>query len=272
MHTKKLVTYIFFIGMIVFFTFNFLLIGHAIRIILMNPSNGAVEYSYGGFIYHTAYVRTSQDLDSVEWYVDGELVYTDIMSNNSTESYFSPYWLEGSLQGDEYLITAVAISSRDEDRDGNADTHSRSYVLQVWKPTVEGLTPNHTNTSGYVEISRLYYDPASPGYAISDGTIHAVNLSNTEDYTFDYGGRLSVTRAAPDEKVHEWDQTLSQNGTPFDVSIGLSMNLTARDAPVGVELTMFADYWININGVGIGADNVDTCRATASFPFTHKPQ
>lgn len=117
----------------VYLFFNFIPNSEAIRIVEMNPSHSAEVTSSGGVNYHTAYVRTTENLDSVQWYVDGDLVHTSVITNDATEAYFSPHWLTGNLQGNRYIITAIAISDEDDDNDGNPDTDSRSYELIVWE-------------------------------------------------------------------------------------------------------------------------------------------
>ena len=187
-----------------------------------------------------------------------------------TEAYFSPYWLGGSLQGIDYTITAVAISDEDEDEDGNPDTDSRSYELTVWESVVMPLVSNHTNTSGYVEITKLYYDSGS---AVCDGYIYVYNLSSDETYDIvDWGGRLSCYNnnevLDPDEKKHIWGGTLGP-GETFSESIALSMDLASRGADDGDEYTMQANYWINISA---GDNQVDGVEASASHGFTYKAQ
>ncbi len=244
----------------------------AIRIVEMDPSHGTEVYSSGGVNYHTAYVRTTEGLDSVEWYVGAELAHTSVMTNGETEAYFSPYWLGGNLQGIDYTITAVAISDEDEDEDGEPDTDSRSYELKVWESVVVPLVSNHTNTSGYVEITKLYYDSGS---AVCDGNIYVYNLSSDETYDIvDWGGRLSCYATndgqvlAPDEKKHIWGGTLGP-GETFSKSIALSMDLASRGANDGTQYTMQADYWINLS---TGDDNeVDGVNVSDTHGFTYHP-
>lgn len=238
----------------------------------MDPSHGAEDYSYGGFIYHTGYVRTTEGLGFVKWYVDGKYETSSYVNNGETEAYFSPYWLKGSLQGIDYTITAIAYSLEDEDGDGEPDTHSRSYQLTVWKPTVVALDSNHTKTVGYVEITKLYYDS---GDAVCDGYIYVYNLSSDETYNIkDWGGRLecAATNVAqvlhPDVKKHIWGGTLGPGDT-FSEPIALSMDLSSRGAVDWREYTMEADYWINLS---TGGNQVDPGGASDSYIFEYDGQ
>lgn len=237
----------------------------------MDPSHGTEVTSSGGVNYHTGYVRTTEGLAYVNWYVGDDHASTSYANNGETEAYFSPYWLGGSLQGVDYTITAVAYSLEDEDEDGEPDTDSRSYQLTVWESVVVPLVSDHTNTSGYVEITKLYYDSGS---AVCDGYIHVNNLSSDETYDIeDWGARLSCYATndgqvlAPDEKKHVWGGTLGP-GETFSQPIALSMDLAARGASNGVMYTMQADYWINLSTGD--DDEVDHGGASASHGFTYR--
>ena len=272
MRTQKLKPILIAITAIVYLLLNFIPNSEAIRIVEMDPSHGTEVTSSGGFNYHTGYVRTTEGLAYVDWYVDDDYASSSYVSNGVTEAYFSPYWLGGSLQGVDYTITAIAYSNEDEDGDGEPDTHSRSYELKVWESIVVPLVSNHTNTSGYVEITKLYYDSGS---AVCDGYIYVYNLSSDETYDIkDWGGRLScsATNVAqvlhPDEKKHIWGGTLGP-GETFSESIALSMDLASRNAVGGREYSMNANYWINLS---TGDDNeVDGVEGSASHTFTYNP-
>lgn len=259
----------------VFLSLTFVSDSEAIRIVQMDPSHGAEVNSYGGVNYHTAYVRTTEGLGFVKWYINGGYAYSSYVNFGVTEVYFSPYWLEGNLQGKDYMITAVAYSLEDEDGDGNPDTDSRSYQLKVWAPVVIPLVTNETDTSGYVEISKLYYDPNGPGYAICDGYLYLTNLSDDEAYSFDWGGSIEcfATNVAqvlnPDVKAEEQGAVLKP-GKTFSRPIALHMNLGIRGAFDAVNYTMEANYWINVL---VGEDQVDGgAEAEVSHTFDYKVQ
>ena len=267
-------TYIYIaITATVFLSLIFSSDSEAIRIVQMDPSDGAEDYSYGGYIYHAGYVRTTEGLGFVKWYVNGKYATSSYVNNGVTEAYFSPYWLEGNLQGIDYTITAVAYSLNDEDGDDNPDTDSRSYQLKVWEPVLVPLHSDHTDTSGYVEITKLYYDPNGSGYAVCDGYFVLTNLSDVESFNFDLGGRIECFATniaqvlAPDRKV-EKEGTLGP-GETFSRAISLDMNLGIRGASNGIQYTMEANYWMNVS---VGAHQVDDVEAVDSHTFEYEDQ
>lgn len=273
MRTQKLKLVLIAITAFVYFLLNFIPNSEAIRIVEMDPTHGTEVTSSGGVNYHTGYVRTTEGLGYVKWYVDNEYAGTYYVNYGETEAYFSPYWLGGSLQGVDYTITAVAYSLEDENEDGEPDTDSRSYELTVCESVVVPLVSNHTNTIGYIEITNLYYDSGS---AVCDGNIVVYNLSSDETYDIvDWGGRLSCNATeegqvlAPDAKKHEWGGTLGP-GETFSETIALSMDLAIRGAVDGRRYSMNADYWISLS---TGDDNeVDGVGASASDSLTYRPQ
>lgn len=271
MRTQKLKPILIAITTIACLFLNFIQNSEAIRIVEMDPSHGAEAYIYCDMLYHTAYLRTTEGLSFVEWQVDGQHVYTSFAPNGVPEVYFSPHSLEGSLQGVDYTITAIAYSQDDEDGDGNLDSHSRSYALTIWKPRVELVENNYTDIMCYVEITKLYYDS---GHAVCDGFISVYNLSADETYNIvDWGGRLSCYNdekvLAPDAKKHIWGGPL-EPGEIFYEPIALSMDLASRGANNGAEYTMQADYWVNVSAGR--ANQIDSGAPQETHSFIYRAQ
>ena len=132
-------------------------------------------YSFGGFIYHTARVKTSEPFFKVTWDVGGVIKRTSTGDGVKTEDYFSPQGLAGDIAGKTYTITASATLNV-VDAQGNFVTDVKSYNLTVYTPiyttAVEvGGNPKFSDVSGYAEISSHTYDPLSGvvsfGYKVS---------------------------------------------------------------------------------------------------------
>ena len=125
----------------------------AFEIVEMYPRPGEYTEEYRGYLNHTAYVKTSEPYYTVEWYVDDVYQNSSYGDSNNpiTEAYFSPYWLEGSIDGTTYTIKAVAYSM-----DANTLINTDSYTLTVYRPTyvpkVDAHIGANTGVSGEATI------------------------------------------------------------------------------------------------------------------------
>ncbi len=100
----------------------------------MYPSYGDY-YDYSGFLYHTAYVKTSEPYIVVDWYINGKYVGYSTGDNVKTEAKFTPVDSDypGSPLGQVYTIKAVAYSLYDEnEKKHHSDTDS--YDVTVYTP------------------------------------------------------------------------------------------------------------------------------------------
>ena len=137
------------------------------EIVEMKSTDGSYEdYNYENQqgdrdlrgIWHLAYLETSEPYHTVKWYINDVLEETSFgnINNPRYEAYFSPYWLPGSLRGTTYEIKAVASFTED------GPTATDSYGLTVYAPkftrTAEVIPQNNPDVSGYVELTRQYYD------------------------------------------------------------------------------------------------------------------
>lgn len=121
----------------------------------MGPQDGSTDaYKYGNYLYENAHVRTNAPFYCVWWYVDGEFAGWSDGSNVNTEATFCPYWLEGSLRGNSYLITAEVGWLAD---DGTSHILSRSYKMTVWEPYSEYTKSELMDVYGYREVTKQYY-------------------------------------------------------------------------------------------------------------------
>ncbi|RKU14726.1 hypothetical protein C6501_07770 [Candidatus Poribacteria bacterium] len=116
------------------------------------------DYSWGGYTYHTAYLKTDVPFYCVWWYVDGNFAGYSDGGNEKTQAYFSPYTLAGSLKGVKRTIKAEVGWL---EADGTSHFATDSYVLRLFesKYTYEPqVTPKkNPSASGYAELTRQYY-------------------------------------------------------------------------------------------------------------------
>jgi hypothetical protein len=142
--------------------------------------------------------------------------------------------------------------------------------LKVFTPEIKYTTPT-TNTSGYVILSRFYYEEP---YAKSDGRIYLVNQNpktdekgnKGESYFYDYGGRLEIENKVPDEKIEVKNRKLEACD-----SINPSISLSAQannNVTRGEWHTARATYWLNVRGGG-NADPACQINLTHRFYRPH---
>ncbi len=124
----------------------------------MYPSYGGY-YDYSGFLYNTAYVKTSEPYLVVDWYIKEkdaeEYEYGGYSTgdNEKTEASFSPYSTDypGSPFGIAYTIKAVAYSLYDEDeKKHHSDTDS--YDVTVYTPLITDSYFGGHNTAAEMEV------------------------------------------------------------------------------------------------------------------------
>ena len=124
----------------------------------MYPSGGGYE-DYRGYLYHTAYVKTSEPYTAVDWYItdvqsgeDWSYAETDMGDGVKTEAYFSPNTSDfpGCFQGQIYTITAKAW--------GNASSDVDSYRVTVYTQSFDPMIDAHIgeNTGVYGEATVWY--------------------------------------------------------------------------------------------------------------------
>ena len=118
--------------------------------------------SYGGYTNHVAYVRTDEAYFLVGWYVNGVWKTTSLGSDSTTEAYFSPDPLSGSISGTTYEIKAVAQPWNE-----GAENDFDSYTITVYEPITNSGWGSQDNDEvnadvwGYVSIDRHYYSSPS---------------------------------------------------------------------------------------------------------------
>ena len=103
----------------------------AFQIESMYPSYGDY-YDFSGYLYHTAYVKTSEPYYCIDWYINNVYVGYSSGDNVTPHAYFSPNTSDypGSPLGKTYTIEARAWSLADAD--GNHDSDSDSYSVSVY--------------------------------------------------------------------------------------------------------------------------------------------
>lgn len=149
---------------------------NSFHIVSLHSTNGSSEaYTFGGLIYHTARIETSEPFFKVTWDVGGVIKRTSAGDGVKTEDYFSPQGLAADIDGETYTITA-SVTLDVVDAQGNFVTDLKSYDFTVYTPIyttdVEGGgDPRFSDVSGYAEISSHTYDSLSGvvsfGYKVS---------------------------------------------------------------------------------------------------------
>ena len=151
-------TFLIAIAMIFLALAGFVNSSDALEIVEMYPSHGEYE-DYSGYLYHTAYVKTSEPYTAVDWYItdvqSGEnwsYAETDVGDGVKTEAYFSPNPSDfpGCFQGQIYTITAKAW--------GNTSSDFESYRVTVYTQTFDPMIDAHIgeNTGVYGEATIWY--------------------------------------------------------------------------------------------------------------------
>ena len=134
------------------------------EILEMRPADWSASsyeaYSYGGYMNHTAYVKTSHPYFNIGWAVDWEITYTTHGDGDTTETSLAFYTLPGDIKGKTYTITASAVANR-ADNQGNLPMDIKSYELTVYEPIIRtdvegGGDPNLPNVNGHAELTRFY--------------------------------------------------------------------------------------------------------------------
>lgn len=121
------------------------------------------DYSWSGYTYHTAYLKTDVPYTAVDWYIgDWQYQETDQGDGVTKEAYFSPYdKIPGEIKGKKYEITAKVWFP---------NTHEvRSYKVRMFEPKIISGTKKPVVAKnlqgdgiyGYVELRRHYHDGSS---------------------------------------------------------------------------------------------------------------
>ena len=97
-------------------------------------------------------MRTDEAYFLVGWYVNGVWKTTSLGSDSTTEAYFSPDPLSGSLSGTTYEIKAVAQPWNE-----GTENDSDSYTITVYEPKIDSGTGTNTGVWGIAKLSRQYY-------------------------------------------------------------------------------------------------------------------
>lgn len=123
----------------------------------MEPSYGGYE-DRSGWLYHRAYVQTSEPYTYIYWYVNNKFVASTFASDNvTTDAYFTPSGYPGSHNGTTYTIKAKAWSI--PDANGNVQTNTDSYDVVVYRTFhIVRLTDSYS-TNGYDDGSGAYCQP-----------------------------------------------------------------------------------------------------------------
>ena len=239
----------------------------------MNPSNGSTVKvdSSSGYTYHSASITTSEAFSVVEWRVDQVLKLTTNGDGNQTADYFCPDPISGSLNGQEYTIEVVAKLLNDDEEEVGRD--SASYTLKVFSPSITFGNPTHTNTSGYVKLTRLYYE--NP-YAMSDGEIYLRNwnpktLPNRQKgktYHYDGEARLDVITTGISDSKCIFSGSLKPGEPLYIPCLPHSINLNSEADTKGKWHTVQATYTIRVNDGH--ANRTDTRQLNLTYVFKHE--
>ena len=246
---------------------------NAFEIVTMNPSNGSTVKvdSSSGYTYHSASVTTSEAFSVVEWKVDQVLKLTTNGDGNKTADYFCPDPISGNLNGEEYTIEVVAKLLNDDGEVEESD--SASYTLKVFSPSITFGNPTHTNTRGYVKLTRLYYE--NP-YAMSDGEIYLRNwnpktLPNRQKgktYHYDGEARLDVITTGISDSKCIFSGSLKPGESLYIPCLPHSINLNSEADTKGDDHTVQATYTIRVNDGN--ANRTDTRSLNLTYDFTHE--
>ena len=134
------------------------------------------HYDYGGGAYNVPYVCTSDPYDRVEWFI-GNKRHTSQGNGVKTSAAPTFYLTSDKVEGTSHTITAVAWYKADN---GEMVSDTDSYTFRVYQPKVEtkvhgGGGQQHLNVSGYVQLSRHYFDGWN---IVMEGFVRAYNGSN----------------------------------------------------------------------------------------------
>ncbi len=184
------------------FLFNFPSYGNGFHIVEMYPSYGGYEDNTA-FLYHTAYVKTSEPYYAVSWYINGIYAGSSGGGTGQTEAYFSPNTSNypGSLGGTTYKIEAVAWSIGTPDVQSVSDT--LSYDVTVYTFISDASTGAITGVFGHAFIEKLGWKDVSRPHGLKPhkgnfGSFGASVYNGTDTikgYAFKYDYR--VIRVSP---------------------------------------------------------------------------
>ena len=180
---------------------------------------------------------------------------------------FSPDPISGDLNGVDYTIEVVAKLLNEDGEEEGSD--SASYTLKVFSPVTKYTASKHTNTSGYVVLTRLYYEDPN---VFSDGYIYLANQTreadgNAETYFYEWGGRLVITTSNGTDTKCTGSGSLETGEYLYIPCIPLSLNADSKYARRGEIHTVKATYWINVN-TGVDAET-DHCQLERTYRFLH---
>ena len=146
---------------------------------------------------------------------------------------FSPGPISGDLNGVDYTIEVVAKLLNEDGEEEGSD--SASYTLKVFSPVTQRISPTHTITRGYVQLTRLYYEDPN---VFSDGNIYLANQTreadnNAETYFYDWGGRLAIITAPGTDTKCTGSGSLEAGEYLYIPCISLSLNADSKYADRG---------------------------------------
>ena len=152
-------------------------------------------YSYGGYPYHDAYLKTSEPYLWVEWWVNDKLIDIDWGDGVKKEAYFWPNdTTPGTIKGKKHKIEAFVAFTDVEDVDWDwlpwnweymwdvlRFMDSDSYTVRMFEPKVISGTKNPVGVPenklgkgiyGYVQLTRHYHKGRN---IVVDGNLYAHN-------------------------------------------------------------------------------------------------
>lgn len=226
-----------------FVLFSLTSYGNGFHIVDMYPSYGGYEDD-SGYLYNTAYVKTSEPYYGIAWYVNDVLVSNPSGDGQKTEAYFSPNSSDypGSVTGKKYQIKATAWSLPDAEGHYQSDTKSYDVMVYSAMSKTEVLTTpkKHTDVSGYIALNRHYYSHPDVVmvYSVS------ANYSGDEDESYfvtteykntiwDFWGPGAHKQEPPWDQQQGPSKTLSKNDRSFSDSGSISNSLVGGAEPDG---------------------------------------
>ena len=155
------------------------------------------DYSYDGYVYHTASLKTSEPYLWVEWWVDNKRIKYSWGDGVTKEAYFWPE-TPGTIKGKKYKIEAFAIFTDIEDVEWDLVPWNWDYLGMLWRfmdfdsytvrmfePKVISGTkyprgmPKHKlgkGIRGRVELKRHYHDGSN---IVVDASVSAWNRTKS---------------------------------------------------------------------------------------------
>lgn len=180
----KLNTYVIAIAILFLTLFTFSSNSGAIEIVSMKPEflqpteiggNKYEDWRWHDYLFHTANVRTNESFYDVTWYVGDEYVGHSFPGDgpSDTEATFDFFWLNGTVTGITYKITAYAWKL---DENNNTLSDNESYMLTVYRPfEIERMEPEFW--CNYSVGDDLY-----EGYQIFEHLHHEAFVVTSEPY------------------------------------------------------------------------------------------